>query len=182
MPRWRYLPREEALGTSDVLERMSNINPVALSEYRDHYEDQSIGEDDLFYHVYGLLHSKQYRRTFAADLEKSAPRIPMPRALTDFHSFVSAGRELAKLHVGYEQAKPFDLDVQLTDGWDLNAADAYHVLKMSYPKRNKESDKTRIVYNAGITLAGIPRAVHDYQLGPRSALDWLIDRYQKTTT
>ena len=180
-PRWRYLPKQEALGSADVLEQVSNINPVALSEYRDHYEDQSLCEDDLFYHVYGLLHSKSFREAFAADLEKSPLRIPMPVTLSDFHAFAEAGRELAELHVGYEYVKPFDLDVQLTDGWDLKSPDAYRIVKMSYPNRNNEPDKTRIAYNAGITLAGIPRAVHDYQLGPRSALDWLIYRYKVTT-
>ena len=181
LPRWCYLRREEALGNSDVLERVSNINPAALTEYRAHYADQSISEEELFYQVYGLLHSGEFRETFAADLEKSAPRIPTPSTLADFRAFAHAGRELARLHVEYENAEPFDLDVQVANGWDLAAPDAYRVVKMAYPTRNKESDKTRIIYNAGITLAGIPRAVHEYQLGPRSALDWLIDRYQVST-
>jgi len=30
-------------------------------------------------------------------------------------------------------------------------------------------------------LAGIPDKAHDYRLGSRSALDWLIDRYQIRT-
>ena len=180
-PRWCYLPREEALGRSDVLERLSNINPAALAEYRDHYGDQSISGDDLFYYVYGIFHSREFRETFASDLEKAPPRIPMPETLTEFRLIASAGRELADLHVGYEDVKPFDLDVQLTDGWDLNSSDAYRVVSMSYPNRNNESDKTRIVYNAGITLTGIPKAVHNYQLGPRSALDWLIYRYKVMT-
>ena len=72
-PRWCYLPHEEVLRNSDELERVSNINPAALKEYRDSFDDASITEDDLFYHVYGILHSKQYRETFAADLGKSSP-------------------------------------------------------------------------------------------------------------
>ena len=181
IPRWRYLPKEQVLGSSDALVQISNINPAALVEYREDYDDQSISEDDLFYHVYGILHSKEYRATFGTDLDKSSPRIPMPSTLADFRAFVCAGRELARLHVEYENADPFDLDVQVADGWDMDAPGAYRVVKMAYPTRNKQPDKTRINYNAGITLAGIPRAVHEYQLGPRSALDWLIDRYQVTT-
>ena len=180
-PRWRYVLQEQVLGHSDVYERVSNISPVALAEYRDHYGDQSIVEDDLFYQVYGLFHSKDYQETFAADLKKSRPRIPMPDTLDDFRGFARVGRELAELHVGYEKAEPFDLDVQVANGWDLDAPEAYRVVKMAYPIQNKQLDKTRIIYNAGITLAGIPRAVHDYELGSRSALDWLIDRYRVTT-
>ena len=180
-PRWRYLPREEALGTSDVRERVSNINRVALAEYREHYGDQSISEDDLFYHVYGVLHSKGYRETFATDLKKLAPRIPMPDTLDDFRAFARAGRELARLHLEYENVKPYDLDVHVADRWDLDAPDAYRVVKMAYPKVNKEPDKTRINYNAGITIAGIPEDAHKYQLGSRSALEWILDRYQVST-
>ena len=176
--RWRYIPQEEALGNSDVLERVSNINPTALAEYRERYGDQSISEDDLFCHVYGVLHSPVYRETFAADLEKSAPRIPMPETLDDFCAFVRAGRELARLHNEYEYVEPHDLEVQVALGWDLEAPDAYRVVKMSYASK---TDKTRIRYNAGITIAGIPEEAQKYELGSRSALDWLIDRYQVST-
>ena len=178
LPRWCFLPREEALGNSDVVERVSNINPAALTEYRAHYRDQSISEDDLFYHVYGILHSREFRETFAADLEKSAPRIPMPDSVDDFRAFARAGRELARLHLEYENIEPFNLDVQVADGWDLDAPDAYRVVKMAYASK---TDKTRLRYNAGITLAGIPEDAHKYLVGSRSALDWLIDRYQIST-
>ena len=177
-PRWCYRQREEALGNSDVLEQVSNINPCGLAEYREYYGEQSISEDDLFYHVYGILHSREYRETFAADLGKSAPRIPMPETLDDFCAFVRAGRKLSRLHNEYENIEPHDLDVQVALGWDLEAPDAYRVVKMSYASK---TDKTRIRYNAGITIAGIPEEAQIYQLGSRSALDWLIDRYQVST-
>lgn len=100
LPLWSYLPRSEALSSSSKLERVSNVNPTALTAYRERYKDQSITEDDVFYHVYGILHAKQYREAFAADLGKSSVRIPMPATLADFRAFNRAGRELARLHVG----------------------------------------------------------------------------------
>ena len=58
---------------------------------------------------------------------------------------------------------------------------AYRVVKMAYPTRDKESDKTRIILQRGHHTRGYPQGrSHEYQLGPRSALDWLIDRYQVT--
>ena len=181
LPRWRFLPREEALGESDALDRVSNISPTATSEYREYYGDQSISEDDLFYHVYGLLHAREYRETYSADLQKSAPRIPMPDTLADFRAFAQAGRELARLHVEYEDVEPYDLDVRVAEGWDLGEPEAYRVARMTYAKVDQAEDKTRINYNAGITIAGIPEDVQKYQLGSRSALDWLLDRYQVRT-
>ena len=176
--RWQYLLREEALGNSDARDRASNINPTALMEYREHYGDPSISEDDLFYHVYGLLHSKEFRKTFAVDLTKSRPRIPMPDTIDDFRAFARCGRDLAQIHLDYENVEPYDLDVHVADGQDLEGPDAYRVVKMAYPSK---TDKTRVNYNAGISIAGIPEEVHNYRLGARSALDWLLDRYQVST-
>ena len=72
-PRWRYIMGEEALTTSKdsenlELKRVSNITPQAVREYRRAYADASISEDDLFYYSYGVLHSEQWRKTFADDL------------------------------------------------------------------------------------------------------------------
>ena len=39
-------------------------------------------------------------------------------------------------------------------------------------------DKTALIYNDWLTLEGIPAATHDYRLGNRSALDWVIDQYR----
>ena len=49
------------------------------------------------------------------------------------------------------------------------------------PGRSRYPDRTAIVCNAHITLRGIPLQAHEYRLGSRSALDWLIDRYQVKT-
>ena len=45
----------------------------------------------------------------------------------------------------------------------------------------KDTDRSMIVYNDWITLAGIPDEAHEYLVGPRSALAWLLDRYQVKT-
>ena len=52
---------------------------------------------------------------------------------------------------------------------------------MRYGGRARDKDLTTIVYNDGITLTDIPAKAHEYRLGSRSALDWLIDRYQVKT-
>ena len=182
IPRWRYLLPETALN-ADIPKpkRISNINPRALAEFRDRYGDRRISDDDLFHYVYGVLHSPQYRETFANDLSKSQARVPMAASASDFLAFAQAGRELADLHVNYESVEPYPLEEVRSDGWNPRARDAFRVEKMRYAGKRGSEDKTRIFYNAGITLAGIPGRAHDYRLGSRSALDWLIDRYRVTT-
>ena len=57
-------------------------------------------------------------------------------------------------------------------------SDLWTVSKMRW---RSKSDRSAIVYNSRVTLAGIPPEAHGYMLGPRTALDWLIDRYQVKT-
>ena len=182
--RWRYVANSEALkghpsaNTSLDFVRVSNINEQALHDFQERYADTSITADDLFYFTYGALHSQQWRETFAADLAKSPARIPMATSTDEFWVFAGAGRELAGLHVNYESVDPYDLDEVYTDGWDPESPDAFRVEKMTYAGRRPNLDRSRIVCNSGITLAGIPEKAHSYQLGTRSALDWMVDRYR----
>lgn len=155
---------------SDV-EKVDNITDWALSDYRMAY-DPELSKDDIFYFVYGLLHSSDYRSQFSADLKKMLPRIPKLADPVDFRAFSTAGRELATLHLGYETAEPYPLEEVLSGPVDLR------VKKMAFAK-NK--DRSRIIYNQHITLAGIPDAVYEYMLGSRSAIEWIMERYQVKT-
>ena len=185
LPRYRYIPAQALTrkpnDNGPKLERVSNINPNALTQFRQCYDDATITEDDLFYYTYGVLHSPQWRAAFADDLGKSPARIPMAPSLSDFRAFAEAGRQLADLHVNYESVQPYPLEEIHVDGWNADAASAYHAEKMSYAAQRPNLDTSRIIYNAGITLSGIPDQAHQYRLGSRSALDWIIDRYQVNT-
>ena len=181
-PRYRYIPAQVLNQPNAELERVSNINPVFTEHCNTLYEVQSITEDDVFYYTYGVLHSEQYRKTFANDLSKERARIPLASTAKDFFAFAEAGRRLADLHVNYESVEPHPSIKEVhSQSWKPKAKDAYRVQKMKYAGKRPNLDKTTIIYNAGITLTGIPEKAHEYQLGTRSALDWLIDRYQVKT-
>ena len=105
----------------------------------------------------------------------------MAASRADFRAFAQAGKELADLHVNYESVEPHPLEEIHAPGWNPRARDAFRVQKMKYAGRRGNQDKTRIEYNAGLALAGIPPQAHEYRLGSRSALDWLIERYQMRT-
>ena len=181
-PRYRYIPARELTRPPDKgnpeLERVSNINPLALAQFQAHYGDAEISEDDLFYYTYGMLHCPQWRTAFASDLSKVAVRIPVAKSVADFHDFAAAGRKLAELHIHYESVEPYPLLETHSPNWNPKSANAYRIEKMAYGGPTRHPDKTVIVCNAGITLSGIPAEAHEYRLGSRSALDWLIERYQ----
>ena len=154
---------------------MDNITDPTLAGYRATYGGQ-VSKDNIFYYVYGLLHSPTYRTEFAADLKKMLPRIPK---VSDFAGFSAAGRKLADLHIGYESVEPYPLN-ELVNG-SADDSGLYRVKKMAFGKSGKDKDMSRIVYNSRITLTGIPEEAYRYMLGSRSAVEWIMDRYQVKT-
>lgn len=152
-------------------ERIDNITDEILTDYRQSF-GKGVSKDDIFFYVYGLLHSREYRSEFEADLKKMLPRIPKLKA---FKQFVEAGRALSELHLNYETVEPYPLIENVTPNASLR------VTKMRYAKEGRQDNKTTIVYNDSITLTGIPDDAQEYLLGSRSALDWIIERYQVKT-
>lgn len=89
---------------TDKYIRRDGITDWILKEVRNRFGgSKAITKEHIFYYVYGLLHSKQYRERFADDLKKSLPRILIVDNVQDFMSFYKAGKELADLHLNYEQ-------------------------------------------------------------------------------
>jgi predicted helicase len=160
-----------------------NVSEFALKEFRAAYKDAKVGKEDIFYYVYGVLHSPEYKTRFAADLKKMLPRIPFA---ADFWAFSQAGRDLAKIHLNYETARPYAVKEE-KDELGLDESKLYLVAKMRFGKSLRtattaaETDKTKIQYNSHITLTGIPPAAYEYIVNGKPAIEWIIDRYQMIT-
>ncbi len=101
------------------------------------------------------------------------PRIPK---VVDFAGFATAGHKLADLHVGYETVTPFPL-TEATTG-NPTEGERYRVQKMTF---GRGKDRSTVIYNAQLTLSGIPEGAYRYMLGSRSAIEWILDRYQVST-
>jgi predicted helicase len=170
-------PVELDLGDAAKDGRRINVSDFALQEYCAAYSGAKIGKEDIFYYVYGILHSPEYKTRFSSDLGKMLPRIPFAE---DFWAFSKAGRKLAEIHLNYETAKPHPVKEQ-RDELGLDIARQYEVQKMRFGKSGKEADKSVIQYNSHITLTGIPLAAYDYVVNGKPAIEWIMDRYQLTT-
>lgn len=159
----------------DGYRRKDNITDATLTSYRGFYEDPAITKEDIFFYVYGVLHSPTYKEQYKSDLLKMLPRIPKVK---DFWGYSQAGRALAELHLNYETVMPYALQ-EITKGVSGgDDYDFYRVNKLSFGARK---DRSNIIYNQRITLGGIPDEAYDYQVNGKSALEWIIDRYQVTT-
>jgi len=145
-----------------------------------------ITKEDIFYYVYGVLHSPEYRTRFASDLKKMLPRLPFTRETADFWRFSQAGRDLAHWHLNYETVEPWPVKEHHAELLGDPAKD-FLVEKMTFARpspeqkaRGEKWDRTIIHYNARITLSGIPLEAYDYVVNGKPALEWVMERYQVT--
>ncbi len=152
----------------DGTNRRENITDWALQNFRVHYGDESITKEHIFNYIYGLLHHPEYSERYAADLKRDLPHIPF---VEDFWAFADAGARLAELHVNYEAQPQYEL-TSIRTGRAFN-------LRVERMKLSK--DRTQLIYNASLTLDGIPARALAYRLGGRSALEWVVDQYRVKT-
>lgn len=154
--------------------RRDAISDYILNQAKKIYGNKT-DKEDIFYYVYALLHNSDYRKEFASDLKKMLPRIPLIDNSTDFWKYVKAGRELADLHLHYEDyAHEAGVTVEVNNA----VYDNYEVNKMRFPSKG---DKSRIIYNNYITVTGIPPEAYEYVVNGKSAIEWIMERYQITT-
>jgi predicted helicase len=164
-----------ATATTEQYTKKENVPDSILKEYQQKYQDKTITKSDIFYYIYGVLHSPEYKQRFASDLKKMLPRIPFT---ADFWTFSQAGRELAYYHLNYETIEPYELEEFKKDLY-LDDKD-YQVEKMVFGKNKNGIDKTIIIYNSKLTLSQIPLEAYEYIVNGKSALEWIMERYKVT--
>ena len=164
LPLYRY--------TADG-ERVSNITEWGRRQFREHYGDESITYEDIFAYVYAMLHDPAYRQKFEIDLRREFPRVYFQE---DFAWWAGKGRELLDLHLGFETVEPWPLERN-----DVGARHASPLRGDTAPKPILRADKERgvIRLDEQTTLAGVPWQAWVYELGSRSAVEWVLDQYKE---
>ena len=183
--------------------RESGITDFMLTRCQKEFGEK-VTKEDIFYYIYAVLHSPDYRARFEADLKKSLARIPLCKTGAEFAAFVKAGRKLGDLHCGYEKVAPWaecvvdikpDVSSNLVNPVNPVTNSLYTVTKMRFAKKEHPvdenrngkldrwefEDRSRILYNDRITIRGIPLSAYDYVVNGKSAIEWVMERYQVTT-
>jgi predicted helicase len=196
-------------GELGMLHRRDAITDVGLAHFQQAYpaagEGGTITKEDLFYYIYGLLHSPDYRSRYADNLGKELPRIPAVKTFSDFMAFSKAGRELAHWHLNYETVAchpGVTVQVGKEEGPYCPSsakeatvrspllsltAESFRVTKMKFAKKKDPetgksvNDKTTVIYNDFITLRNIPLSAYDYVVNGKPALEWVMERQSVTT-
>ena len=167
-----------------AVKRVDAICDDGLAHFKSAYPEEIISKDDLFYYVYGILHSIDYRDRFSDNLSKQLPRIPCVKTPSDFWAFTDAGRKLSALHVGFDDVAPYDVTYKqgsLSLATIENSAEFYRVEKMKFGGKRPNIDKTTVAYNSNITMTGIPLEAYDYVVNGKPALEWVMERQRVKT-
>lgn len=151
--------------------RRDGVSDFILSRAHKQY-GKNVSKEDIFYYVYGFLHSPEYCISFANDLKKMLPNIPLVDDVRHFWKFSRAGRQLTELHINYESIPPCP-NVTVT-GDDIGY---FKVQKMRFPKKGQ---KDTIIFNSKITISNIPDKAYEYIVNGKSAIEWIMERYQVT--
>lgn len=185
-----YEPAEDSEVATDWIEQQQGevvdgyrvkdgITDTGLAHFQEAYPGEAITKEDIFYYVYGLLHSEDYRERYADNLSKELPRMPRVKEVADFWAFVDAGRALGELHINYEQVDPYPVGFKISRGRsyeDLTDEDFRVDKKWKYGGKAKDKDRTIVQYNKNITMTGIPLEAYDYVVNGRPALEWVMER------
>ena len=178
LPLYRY--------TADG-ERVSNITDWGIRQFNEHYRKEwgdafeelagpaGITAEDIFAYTYAVLHDPVYRHDYRVDLLREFPRLPFYH---EFDVWKQMGQELLDLHIGFEEAEP----------WPLRRTD--ETPSAGRRRQRMVYDEPKVVLQAGkqsgsiylddeTTLMGVPPEAWEYQLGSRSALEWVLDQYKE---
>lgn len=179
--------RRDAI-TDETLRVFQANYPTAYLDRAKKHGGPGLNKEDVFYYVYGVLHSPEYRERFAANLKKELPRVPLAGIDGEgdpshaFERFADAGRALARLHVGYEGLDPWPGLVEDGDGADPGRTTKMRFGKCKKTEENpKGVDMTTLHVAERMTIRNIPLRAYDYVVNGRSAVAWLMDQYQVKT-
>ncbi|WP_330168300.1 DEAD/DEAH box helicase [Bartonella grahamii] len=161
------------------LQRRDALTDEGLAYFKAAYPGEMITKDDLFYYVYGILHSEDYRARYVHNLSKQLPRIPTVKKVEDFWAFVTAGRKLGDLHMNYEEVEPYPVTYKQGDPrtWMISDEKSfYRIEAMKFAGKRGAIDKSTVIYNAHITMQNIPLEAYEYVVNGRPALEWVMER------
>ncbi len=146
--------------------RIDNISEWGLKQFTEQYGNKEITKEKIFYYTYAVLHNPKYREKYKLNLKREFPRLPF---FKDFFKWANWGKELMDLHIDYENAKPYKLQIVENENPKTN------------PKTKLRKDKINndIILDENTTIKGIPEYAFEYRFGNRSAIEWILNQYKE---
>jgi len=147
--------------------RLDNLTDWGLKQFTEHYKDETITKEDIFYYTYAVLHNPEYSKKYELNLKREFPRIPFYK---DFWKWSKWGKELMDLHIGYENVENYELKIT-----------NYDIKEKPKCKLKALPESGEIILDENTSISGIPDMAWEYKFGNRSALHWIVDQYKEKT-
>jgi len=149
--------------------RYENVTEWGLQQFRERYQNENITREDIFHYVYAVLHNPAYRKKYETNLKREFPRIPF---YDDFQKWVNWGKSLMNLHINYETAEPYPLEIHHSE----------NPKKTPKAKLQAVPDEGKIILDENTDISNIPAQAWEYKLGNRSAIHWILEQYKEKKT
>ncbi len=151
--------------------RIENITDWGLQQFQNYCDDTTVTKLDIFHYTYAVLHNPAYRQKYEQNLKRDFPRIPI---YDNFQQWIDWGKQLMDLHINYETIAPYPLK-----RIDIESPLAPLCKGGIKAKLKADKEKGIIILDDVTSLHDIPKPAWEYQLGNRSALEWILDQYKE---
>ena len=159
--------------------KQNNITDELILDLKKFYK-QDIKSEQVFFYIYGILHSEDYRLIFKNNLNKEIPRIPYVKSFKDFIKIENIGKSLSSIHLKFLDVNKYPISIKFLNQSNAKDEDLYRVKKMKHPIFNGKKDLSKIIYNNYITLEKIPLEAYEYKVNEKSAIHWIMDQQSFT--
>ena len=156
----------------DATSKTTNISDQILEVYRRHYKNPNIEKLDIFYYVYGMLHHPEYKKKYANNLKVSLPKIPLS---PEFAGFAKVGKQLADLHVCFDQKELRGLKMNYVD--DSKARPTSMRFIQKHNGVSATHPEAMLEVNGTVLYDNLPQ-IH-YTINGRTPLSWFVERVKK---
>ena len=163
-------------GLFDNEDDNDGITDQSLRSFQEKLSNKNITKENIFYYIYSVFHSEEYKSKFKNNLSKEMARIPISK---NFKLFSEIGKKLADIHLNFDNTKQYEDAVIEYANDKLKNKDPrsyYRVEKIILKNKENASGKSYIIYNNNITIRNIPNEIFSYQINGKSALEWIIER------
>jgi len=155
---------------------IESVSNECLNKIQKLYNRDTITKEEIFYYIYGLLHSFEYKERFKNNLTKELPRIFIVKYFEDFIKFTKAGKKLSNLHVDYENINLYPVTFKQGILEFADISDPVSFFRVTKMKFKNKKNRTSIIYNHNITIENIPFEAWDYVVSGKPALMWVMER------
>lgn len=185
------------LGVGGGLRTQANLSPVFTKKISEKLKmsfiesgrgdlENKFGPEDVFYYIYAIFHSPNYRYRYKEQLRRDFPKLPLTSDKELFMKLVQKGNELVNLHLLGKN--PFDKSETIFDDtskWKVSIGgekpediEDWKVTEVRYDEKTK-----RVYINSKQYFEGIEKEVWKFMVGGYQVLDkWLKDRKKAERT